>query len=120
MTFTDIISTLESNHMINPLKNGQYEIMIQEQDAVTNKENPRLCAKPELLTWVPYMVATKGDAGILNIPKEYNTSIHHQPKSPLHANITSLKILNTRRHRLERKKIDHPSTRSGRKRTAIK
>lgn len=72
MTTHDVISTLESNNMLVE-KDGGYEIVIGPDDYSNsvNIKNKRLYAKGELLTWVPYMVATKGDAGILNIPREH-------------------------------------------------
>jgi hypothetical protein len=68
MTFTDIISTLEFNHMLIK-KDQTFEIIMSSTE---EKQRERLYAKPELLTWVPYMVTTKeGDAGILNIPRHH-------------------------------------------------
>lgn len=73
MTISDIVSTLELNKMLTE-KEGQYEIVMDSNNSV-NIKNKRLYAKGERLTWVPYMVATKGDAGILNIPREQSQSI---------------------------------------------
>jgi hypothetical protein len=70
MTLTDIISTLEFNQMLKKQGGGYQIVMNQDYQEPAH----RLYAKAELLTWVPYMVATKeGDAGILNIPRETNT-----------------------------------------------
>ncbi|KAI8079049.1 acyl-CoA N-acyltransferase [Gilbertella persicaria] len=64
MTLDDIVSTLELNGLLKK-SNGEYQIMVPDLP-----DKPRLIANSEKLTWVPYMVATQGDAGILNIPRE--------------------------------------------------
>lgn len=112
---------------------GQYEIVIKEEQEVNNnnthiknKRNPRLYAKSELLTWVPYMVATKGDAGILNIPRENNfNNLATTTTTTTTSDISSDAIIPTSstltsRHQLKRKttttkKITRRLTRSARK-----
>ncbi|CAO3640055.1 unnamed protein product [Mucor hiemalis] len=130
MTYNDIISTLEFNNILVQKEGskGQYEILIKEEEQelninnthIKNKRNPRLYAKSELLTWVPYMVATKGDAGILNIPREHNFS-NLATTSDISSNAiiptSTLTSLNSR-HQLKRKttkRITRRLTRSGRK-----
>lgn len=71
MTIADIISTLEFNKMLKKTEDG-YEITMLEEEDTTSID--RLYAKSDLLTWVPYMVASKGDAGILNIPRDMTTT----------------------------------------------
>jgi hypothetical protein len=71
MTLADIVATLQFNDMLRRKERGGYEIVYDHQESL---KEPILYAKSELLTWVPYMVAAKGDAGILNIPRENN---HH-------------------------------------------
>lgn len=66
MTLADIIATLQLNGMLKKTAQGGYEIA---NDQVPKKTV--LHAKNELLTWVPYMATAKGDAGILNIPREH-------------------------------------------------
>ncbi|KAK4513097.1 uncharacterized protein ATC70_000135 [Mucor velutinosus] len=68
MTLADIIATLQLNEMLKKKEQGEYEIV---NDYDEDSKKPALYAKNELLTWVPYMVAAKGDAGILNIPREH-------------------------------------------------
>lgn len=133
MTYNDIISTLEFNKMLVPKEGckGQYEIVIKEEEQelnnnnihIKNKRNPRLYAKSKLLTWVPYMVATKGDAGILNIPRENNfnnlaTTTSDISSDAIIPTSTLTSSLNSR-HQLKRKttkKITRRLTRSGRSR----
>lgn len=68
MTIDDIVSTLEFNKMLRKRVDGEgYEIIMEQEE---EEHQHRLYAKSELLTWVPYMVAAKGDAGILNIPRQ--------------------------------------------------
>lgn len=99
MTYNDIISTLEFNNMIVQ-KGDEFEIIINSEQDIKSK---RLCAKPELLTWVPYMVATKGDAGILNIPREeYKYKYDAIPLDATILDTTSSSML--RHHQLKRKK----------------
>lgn len=69
MTLVDIVATLQFNNMLRRKERGGYEIVYDYQEPL---KKPILYAKSEFLTWVPYMVATKGDAGILNIPRENN------------------------------------------------
>lgn len=125
MTYNDIISTLEFNNILVQKEGskGQYEILIKEEQElninnthIKNKRNPRLYAKSELLTWVPYMVATKGDAGILNIPREHNFSnlaTTSDISSDAIIPTSTLTSLNSR-HQLKRKTTKR-ITRSGRK-----
>ncbi|KAI8391117.1 acyl-CoA N-acyltransferase [Radiomyces spectabilis] len=70
MTVDDVISTLELNNMLQRQASGQYEIIMDDETGHGNGGNQHLVAKPELLTWVPYMAAVKGDAGVLNVPRE--------------------------------------------------
>ncbi|KAI8377070.1 acyl-CoA N-acyltransferase [Choanephora cucurbitarum] len=66
MTCDDILSTIEYNQLSIVHKETEgYQMMLPRQ----LPKKPRL-ANHDKLTWVPYMVATQGDAGILNIPRE--------------------------------------------------
>jgi hypothetical protein len=76
MTYTDIISTLEFNHILIKNQKGHSEIVINDKEEETAEKKERFHAKPEKLTWVPYMIATKGDAGILNIPRKKDSKQH--------------------------------------------
>ncbi|KAF1805983.1 males absent on the first-like protein [Mucor lusitanicus] len=67
MTVADIVATLQFNGMLKKTQEG-YELVNEGEQG---SRKPGLYAKSELLTWVPYMAATKGDAGILNIPREH-------------------------------------------------
>ncbi|KAG0180762.1 hypothetical protein DFQ29_010203 [Apophysomyces sp. BC1021] len=71
ITIDDVISTLDLNGMLiqNP-DTGAYIIMVKVDTEDQAPKPKRLVAKSEFLTWVPYMVAAKGDAGILNVPRE--------------------------------------------------
>ncbi|KAF7726989.1 hypothetical protein EC973_008184 [Apophysomyces ossiformis] len=71
MTIDDVISTLDLNNMLiwDP-DTGRYVIKVKMSTEDQVSKSKSLVAKAELLTWVPYMVATKGDAGILNVPRE--------------------------------------------------
>lgn len=81
MTYTDIISTLEFNHMLIQRGKGQYEIVLNQLQQPIEQQKERLYAKAEKLTWVPYMVINKeGDAGILNIPRQ----IENEEEKPRH------------------------------------
>ena len=68
MTLADIVATLQFNEMLKKTEQGGYQVVNDHQE---DPKKPVLCAKNELLTWVPYMATAKGDAGILNIPREH-------------------------------------------------
>ncbi|KAI9252792.1 acyl-CoA N-acyltransferase [Helicostylum pulchrum] len=97
ITINDIVTTLEYNQLLKQKEEGQYDIIIGQDNIKTS----RLYAKGERLTWVPYMVAAKGDAGILNIPREYTQQQHqyhtyHQNQSISTSDISTDAILSNR------------------------
>ncbi|KAG1382431.1 hypothetical protein G6F61_002267 [Rhizopus arrhizus] len=55
ITISDILSTLEFNNMLRKNKEGQYEIIINNE----YYQEPKLYAKNELLIWVPYFINSR-------------------------------------------------------------
>lgn len=103
--------------MLVEKEEGQYEIIIGQDynNNSVNIKNKRLYAKGELLTWVPYMVATKGDAGILNIPREYTQQQQQQHISTSDISVDAIIPSTSRQTNSKHKKR---LTRSGKKKTS--
>ncbi|CAO0802972.1 unnamed protein product [Mucor circinelloides] len=101
MTLADIRATLQFNNMLRKTEEGGYEIINDYEEDV---KKPALYAKNELLTWVPYMVATKGDAGILNIPREHKHRSSFD-KGVASSNISENAIISTSKRRARGKNV---------------
>lgn len=101
MTLADIRATLQFNNMLRKTEEGGYEIINDYEEDV---KKPALYAKNELLTWVPYMVATKGDVGILNIPREHKHRSSFD-KGVASSNISENAIISTSKRRARGKNV---------------
>lgn len=116
ISINDITSTLDFNGLLKQNENQEYQIIIEKDHITTttttssssssgSSNKKKLYAKGELLTWVPYMVAAKGDAGILNIPREYL----QQPQTISTSDISKDAIISTtrRKKRLTRSAVSN-------------